>query len=390
MNFEDVIATIPKDSWLLSWNRCWPKAESPKSFITLSGMVALGACIGRKVWFLQDFFTIYPMLNILCIGPSGVGKTAALEYMALPLIRAMPEEFRPQLIEGKLTPQKLFEDLVAAPHAVLYAEELAALFTKEKYMESMIPAVTKLLNYLEVLEERTKSGGTIKIEKPSVIVAGGSTPEWLQDQLPDSATSGGFLARFLICYEQYKGQRVALPRHSMSKAAWKDLTIHREEVAREFQGLVKQTGEADFDGYEAQDVYVEWYNNLKPTAGHLAPFAARGGEFVQRLAILIALSRNSLLLQPEDIKCAITIWTYCNERLNEVVVPLTGKGKLLAQILKIIGNQEMSEQAVCRLMRNYEGTQEVQRLISGLLFSGDLVKIEGHLKRGYPQKEGRG
>lgn len=385
MSFEQVLEKIPKDSWLVPWMRCWPLAESPKSFILLSGLTALGACLGRGVWFVQDFFTLYPMLNILCIGPSGVGKTAALEYMALPLVRKMPQEFRPQLLEGKTTPQKLMADLALQPHAVLYAEELAALFTKEKFMESMIPCVTKLLNYLERQEERTKTGDSVVVDRPSVTVCGGSTPEWLQDQLPDSATSGGFLARFLICYEQYKGQRVALPRHSMSRTKWHELLESREATFRDFQSLITQKGEMDFDGYEASDVYVEWYNNLKPIAGHLAPFAARGGEFVIRLGMLVALSRNSLLIQAEDLEAGIAIWDYCNNKLNEVVVPMSGKGKLLAQILKVVGNQEVSDQMVCRLMRNYGPTQEVQQLITSHLMTGELVRVEGKLKRSYSQ-----
>lgn len=393
MSFEEVFAEVPQQSWLRRWMLCWPTAESPKSFISLAGLMAIGATLGRRVWMDHDFHTIYPMLNVLCIGPSGVGKTTALEHMGMPLVRRVPQESRPQLIEGKVTPQKLMMDLALKPHAILYAEELATLFTKEKFMESMIPLVTKLLNYLDVIEERTKGGDAVVVVNPSVTVAGGSTAEWLQDQLPDSATSGGFLARFLICHEQHKAQRVALPRHSMSKQKWRELLLYREEVFEEFLRLVGWEGEMDYADYEASDTYVEWYNNLRPTAGHLAPFAARGGEFVTRLGMLMALSCGRMTLQAQDVRAGIAFWSYCNDKLNEVVVPLSGRGKLLSTILKVVGNQEVTEQFLCRQMRNYEGSMEVRRLIEGLVYSGELVRVGSKIKRSgaaMPRKERAG
>jgi hypothetical protein len=176
-----------------------------------------------------------------------------------------------------------------------------------------------------------------------------------------------------------------MPKHSMSRTKWQELMEYREGVFRRFLLLALAQGEMDFDGFEASDVYVEWYNNLKPVAGHLAPFAARGGEFVKRLAMLVALTCGRLRLQPQDVRAGIAIWEYCNAKLNEVVVPLTGTGKLLAQILKIVGNQECTPQFICRQMRNYESTQGVMKLIQSHVLSGELAEVDGKLKRIYPK-----
>jgi hypothetical protein len=322
------------------------------------------------------------MLNTLLISPSGIGKTEALEYMAIPLLLGMPEEDRPFIVFGKTSPQRLVQDLAEYTHLLLYAEELAALFTKEKFQESLIPCVTKILNYLPVIEERTKTGGVIRAENPSGIVFGGSTAEWLQDQLPNTAISGGFLARFLICNEAFKGQKVFLPRMSMGKAKLTELADFVRGVEHGFCALLLQSGEADLSGYDAADIATSWYNNLKPVTGHLAPFAARGGEFSLRLAMICALSRKSLVVRPEDIRFGITLWEYCQQKLQDVVVPLTGKGKTIAQILKVIGNDEMTDTSVGHMLRNYDSMSEIQKLINDLLRTGDLTRTqEGKLKR---------
>ena len=82
MNFDQVLTLIPEDSWFRAWMKCWPHSEPPKSYILLSGMMAMGACFGRRVKFDHDVHVLYPMLNLLLIGPSGIGKTTALDAYA--------------------------------------------------------------------------------------------------------------------------------------------------------------------------------------------------------------------------------------------------------------------------------------------------------------------
>src|ERR1700744_664420 len=176
---------LPEDSWFRRWMEIWPTSESPKSFLLFSAMSMLGACLGRRVWLDQDIHQVRPMLNLLLIGPSGIGKSSAVK-VAKRLLPFVPAEHRPQFIEGGSTKEKLHADLVHEPKAILFAPELAAFFSKEKYKENLIPYVTNLLDYEDTIELRTKRDDIVVVHMPSVSILGASTLDWLHDQLPDS------------------------------------------------------------------------------------------------------------------------------------------------------------------------------------------------------------
>jgi energy-coupling factor transporter ATP-binding protein EcfA2 len=370
---------LPKESWFRKYMQLWPTSEPPESFILFAAMSVFGACLGRRVWFDQDVHTIYPMMSTLLIGPSGTGKSTSAK-MAFKLVKSLPKEEQPQIIAGAATPEKLHDDLRMNPHAILFASELANFFTRQKYMEGMIPYVTQLLDYEDKLERRTIGGGIVEIERPSVTVLGCSTSEWLQDQLPDTATSGGFLARFLIVHEEHKSKSVALPGRALSVKQREKLEDKRKEAFDEFRALVTQNvGSCVFDNREVDDTYTQWYDSHKPASGHLAPFAARAGEYVLRLAVILAVSCDRTIITADDIKSAIALYKLTERKLQEVIVPMSPQGKLLAKVLEAVGTDAVTDTQVRRAMRNHCTAQDADRLIESLLKSGDL-------RRGVDQK----
>ena len=265
----------------------WPTSEPPKSYILFSGLAMFGAMLGRRAWFDQDTLRVYPMLNLLLVGSSGIGKSVTINYHALWLIREMPRELQPQIV-GAASVEKLHWDLRGNPHAILVAGELANFFGRQKYLEGLVPYVTELLDYLPFVERRFKSTDVIIVPEPAVSVIGGSTIEWLQEAIPDTAVGGGFLPRFLIVYEQHKGQRVALPGRSMGRTQREELLERRRQCVNKFYQLVSTAGGAlDFRGYEDSDAYTVWYAHYKAPSGHLSPFANRAGEYVLRMALLV-------------------------------------------------------------------------------------------------------
>lgn len=342
----------------------------------------LGAALGRSLMFDQDVHQLYPMLNVLLIGPSGTGKSTAVK-MAMRLLKSLPLEEQPQIIAGSGTPEKVHLDLQPNPHAILFASELANFLTKQKYMEGMIPYITELLDYSDAIERRTKSGGIVEIDQPSVTFIGCSTVDWLQDQLPDSATSGGFLARFLIVHEEHKGQNVALPQRALGRSQRLKLEADRARVFGEFFDLVNfHKGVIDFADYDAADIYTEWYGTKQPINGHLAPFAARAGEFVLRLSMLVALSCYRHSITRDDVRAGIQLYGWSERKLQQVVVPMTPQGKLLAKVLEAIGTEGRSAISVRRAMRNFCSAQDVDRLVESLVQSRDVLRTpEGKLVR---------
>lgn len=372
---------LPEDSWFRRWMELWPTSESPKSFLLFSGMAMLGACLGRRVWLDQDIHQVRPMLNLLLIGPSGIGKSSAVK-VAKKLLPYVPEYQRPQFIEGGATKEKLHMDLVEQPKAILFAPELAAFFSKEKYKENLIPYVTNLLDYEDSIELRTRRDGIVTVLNPSVSILGASTLEWLQDQLPDSAVSGGFLARFLILNEDAKGQRIANPHRLLSARNRDLLERKRGVVLAEFADLFTcHEGNIDYEDYDAAEIYAKWYNGYKPASGYLAPFAARAGELVLRLSMLLAISGTRTSISKADIESAITLYTFIASRLDRIVVATNPQGKLAAMVLGCITEAGVRPGEIVKKLRSMASYVEIEKHIEGLIYSGDVIVESGVLKR---------
>lgn len=372
---ESIESCLPQDSAFARWMKLWPVSEPPKSYILFSGLSIFGACLGRNVWMDMDIHTIYPMLNLLLIGPSGIGKSTSIDEIGLKIVEGLEKNLQPQIIKDSTTKEKLHQDLMDNSHAIIVASELASFFTKEKYKEGMIPYVTRLLDYKDSISNSTRKDGSSIVERPSVTVIGGSTVEWLQGQLPDTATAGGFLARFFIVKEDHKFQRVADPKGALGRSAWIELEMERGKVLAELRALATiNGGKVGFADYEAADAYGYWYQTQMPETGHLSPFSARAGEFVLRFAMLLALSRHHVNIEAEDIHAAVKLYEYSSKKLQEVVVPYTTQGKLLSQVLQAIGYQPVSEAFVKRAMRNSAAAQDVTKLLQSLMESKDIAR----------------
>lgn len=338
-------------------------------------MSMLGAALGRRVWFDQDIHHLYPMLNLLLIGPSGIGKSTSILKLGVPLIKNLPLELQPYVIEGKTTPEALHDELIVEPHSLVFASELANFFSKAKYMEDMIPYVTQLLDY-EASVPRRLRGQLLEVKNPSVTLVGGSTVEWLQTQLPDSAATGGFLARFLIVKEDHKGQRVADSKGLLSKQRWEQIDQERLECYSQFTRIVGQfEGRIQYLDYGAADEYSFWYNTQQPLTGHLSPFSARAGEFVLRLAMLLALSCERERIADTDIRSAIKLYDHATAKLQSVVVPFSVAGRLVSQVLTCMGDQPRTEVFIRRAMRNIALSQEVDKVLNSLLMSQDIQRL---------------
>ena len=375
---------LPQDSWFRRWLQVWPLSEAPKSFILCGALAMMGAAIGRRVWFEDDQRKLWVMLNLLHIGPSGIGKSESLDTMGFRLLHALPPKEQPQIVADAVTPEKLHLDLRARPKTLLFSSELSSMFTKQRYMEAMVPYVTRLLDYPAVLERRTKSDDVIIVKRPSVTVVGASTTDWLQDQMPDTAVSGGFLARFFIMHEQHKGQSVPLAGRSKGQRYMSELHSRRARVIDEFKDMITQIipGEINFKDYSAIDAFTLWYSAFKPDSGYLAPFAARAREFVLRISILFAVSSGRSSMGRADIEAAIALFSYSMGRLQEVVVPLTVKGKMLNMVLKILSQGTMSAPAIKRAMRNQALSSEVETFLNSLIASNDVVRLsDGRYRR---------
>lgn len=377
----EVCGCVPRGSWFREWMQCWPTSEPPHSYILLAVMGLLGGVLGRKVYMMYDSFRpTYSMLNILLIGPSGIGKSTSVS-MAKELLPYIPQEKRPQFISGSSTKEKLHADLVLNSHAIVFASELAALFSKEQYKEGLIPYVTQLLDYEPRVETRTKKDDVSYVENPEVTFIGASTREWITNMLPDTAATGGFLPRFLPVLEDRRGQRIANPRRLLSVAQNAELEERRERVKNAFTRIGISEGPVDYEDDEAASRFTFWYNQHFAPTGSLAPFYARAGEMILRMSILFAVSCNRMELTEEDIDGAVALYMYLCKRFSDITVATTPAGKLLQAVREAITYEGTNTLELFRDLSSLAIVPELQKQINSLVSSGQARVEENTIYR---------
>lgn len=382
-DWSKVYETVPEDSWLRQWMEAFEMTEPPRSYIFFSALAMLGGCLGRRVYFDLDIHRVYPLMNLLLIGPSGLGKSTSLRDIAEAyLVRPLPDtETKPMVITGKTTKEACHQDLMVNPHAIIMASELANLFSKERYMEGALPYFTDLLD-LAPARIRTLSHSSQVVEKPECCVVGGSTREWLQDMLPSSSGEGGFLPRFLIIVENHRYRRISDPSRAISPKQRLVLAGLRDQAFYDFRHILEAaSGRIDFEDYEASDRYDYWYKTHLGESGLLAPFAARAGAHVLRLSLLIALSRFASSIGVGDVECGINLYNYATSKLLEVIVPMSAHGKMVSKLLDALGTEERSGVQLRRALRNHCGGTDVDRMLGDLVRDKEIILSDGMYRR---------
>lgn len=374
---EDI---LPRDSWAARWLQCWPVSEAPKSFLLFAGLAMVGAAIGRRAWTTLDIHRSYPMLNCLFLGPSGIGKSTAIKtgiWLKQEACLSM------EVMADATTPEMIHKRLCDDPRAIILAEELAAFFGKQRYLEGMIPYVTLLLDYKSELQRGLKSEGVKTVFNPEVTILGGSTIEWLQDQLPDTAATGGFLPRFLIVKEDHKGQKIANPELRLGRAQRAEMESLRRGVAADLAALSAQGdfGDVAFLDYSVADVYADWYHQRPAPADALAPFAARASEWVRRLAMIMALTRGEARIRAQDIEVGIGLYNYTEKKLAEALTPFTPRGRILNTVLEAVPPGGMGIKTLYRNLRSLATARELRELVDSLIESGDVEKAGNEVRR---------
>lgn len=356
----------------------WPVSEAPHSYILMAVMGILGGVLGRKIYMYYDTWRpTYAMLNVLLIGPSGIGKSTSVS-MAKELLPFVPPEKRPQFIAGSSTKEKLHADLVVNPHAIVFASELATLFSKEQYKEGLIPYVTNLLDYEPRVESRSKKDDLTYVENPEVTLLGASTREWLTNMLPDTASTGGFLPRFVPVLEEQRGQRVPNPRRRMTEEQQTIVKKRHADVCESFTKIALSAGEIDWEDSAAASRFNLWYDSNTTPTGGLAPFYSRAHEMVLRMAMLFSVSCGRIELTEEDIDGATALYGYLKRRFSDITVATTPAGKLLQAVRDEITHEGTSLISLYQELTRLAIVPEIQKQINSLIASGQ-VRLEDNM-----------
>lgn len=236
-------STITNNPFLQTYLEYVEDTESPRIFHIMSALAAVGACLGRRNWIQWGPNAIYGNMYIALVGPPAAKKSSALNAAKGLLKQATAVRLAPDDTGGKkqglitflenkqLDPEiaALTESLDVADAAML--EKLAGLDmgslpdVRDKHFGvAFASEITSLLgdNQNEILTflikmwdgedyeyQLSKSSQTLSGGLLSII--GGTTPSSLAASLPENASGGGFMSRFILCFGNTKYKSVPVP-----------------------------------------------------------------------------------------------------------------------------------------------------------------------------------
>lgn len=301
------------DNWLAGYQEYTQGTESPPIFHWWVGLGTIAGAAQRKIYLDLDYFQIYTNLFMILVSPPGRSrKTTALKMGEGLLKRCMDFgqeiHFSTQASSVAALIQQLSK-IQNKEHQSMTAfiKELGSLLgTKSAETTDFL---TDIFDCNPNWDKQTIGRGLEKIEKPWFNILGATTPQWMGENLSQTAIEGGFVSRTIFVYSDDR-IRVALPEMSEEQRKIQRALVHDLAQICEIKGAFTFTD-------DAREFYTYWYENVLDKEAQqdyrLTGFYERKHIHVLKVAMLLRLSMASttsakdLKITQTDIEAAIGI-----------------------------------------------------------------------------------
>jgi len=333
----NLLSTIPPTSSIRTWLQMLKITEIPLGFQLSVFLSALGALFRRHIFIDQQLWKVWPNLNVLLVGPSGIGKDTAIDQGEW-LLRAVGYD---RIIGGR-TIEYLIAEMVEMgdPAAcVVLAPELTAFLGQKDYQKSMVQDLTNILTSKEYINVSQQSTGNRLITRPTVTMMAGSTEAWLHKAMPEGGLDGGFLPRFLIVCEEYPSRHVPLIKHSIDVRERLEYDELRVRIIAEVVNILARfpTPREIIILEDARWAYTNWYcNRMKMFPKTVQAYANRSRDQVLRLAMLSAVCDNREAIDTVDINFGVQMMKAVALHLDQAVQPPTTEAQCAKMIMNMI------------------------------------------------------
>lgn len=207
-----------------------------------------------------------------------------------------------------ITRAGLIDELVEAqkaihpPKGVPYVTHPLLCFSSE--FGVLVPAndleflntLNDLYDNRRVFVSRTRGGGTISIDRPSLNLVAGTQPKFLSSIMPEAAWSMGYTSRTIFVYAGHG------PKRQMFKKKVEDKQL-LTALERDLRCIAKLNGEYTWTE-EAMNEIEEWYDAGEPpvpTHHRLQHYCSRRLLHTVKLSMAVAAARhNEMEIRKED------------------------------------------------------------------------------------------
>jgi hypothetical protein len=279
---------VPEGGFLRDYIEYTRGTEPPTVFHFFTGLVAMGSALARNVSFNMGFGHIFPNMCVILVAPSGKCRKTSCCELGIKLYRAVGGT----ILADKITPEALvqaFEDKAAAT-GLIYAGELAQFLGKQKYMEGMIPLLTRLFDCPDIWTSTTLARKELVLKNVAFSMLGASTMDWLRTGIPADSFGGGFMSRFLFVVQEETPR--SFPRPNQLPDVLRSRLLKRLLEFSHLRGSFAMTPAAGI-------WYDEWYNSQSLRGSEERQFSGyyeRKPAHLIRIAMLLALANEPVFL----------------------------------------------------------------------------------------------
>ena len=379
---------LPTKGWLGAYLKFTSNLEACARFRFFTACCMLGSVLNNKCYIHRgdpDLLPkIFPNIWVILLAPPGRGhKTSTINLGVNCLTKACPEV---RILADKLTPESLIKTL-ASPQGkevirigprdatgLIKAPELSVFFGKQQYNTGLVSLVTDLYDYREEWASDTILRGKAVLKRNAISVIGGSTPDWLQNMLPQDAFTGGFMSRFVI---------VEMPPRYLKRCAFVD-----KVPGTSWQELVDQLSLYSTLNQEITwtqnglKTYVDFYEKMIPTGDvQRDAYQERETEQIVKLSMLLAISENRYIIDSKHMNQARKILNSLMEETKPRIERLTThpRMRLVQEIQDLLRSQGgIKRRALLkRVYRSLShGEQQFQEAIR-ILNMAEIIQLTG-------------
>lgn len=358
--------------------------EPPTAFHFATALTLLGAALRRNTYVDQGFYTVWPAVQTMLIGPSGkVKKSTAGNYGVEMLMRVAAESggvnFLPDEGSGEALKTELAQLSSRKGEAtgLLYVSELGTFLGKQEYNVNLVQMLTDLFDSRVAKRRRTHAQGNQKLKNIALSFLGCSNEDWLADAIPASAFGGGFFGRMLVFYQSDTDRCFSRPR--------KPGNI--EDIEEFFTRVQYIKGEAVLDPI-ADKWFDKRYKEVKrewPEDDRLVPFWERIPDHLLRLGMLLSISEdvsqtNGICIQERHMLQADGVIRWILRYLPKVYVHLGGTtfGEDHQRIFKAIQRRggRIEETELARKMSRRMSRNRLQEHLDTLRANGVAKRVK--------------
>lgn len=308
--------------------------EAPEVLYLWSIVSGVAALLSRRVYLPFGNGRINPNLYIMIVGDPGTRKSSAIKEMKRRLKAVGYSEF----CGDKVTMQKFLCDLAGVDENGESGEQkefnldstlidnlgLRQAYNETEWVESFIAqdefsdfmgvnnyGFIALLGGLwdidEPYEYRLKNSKSLLIPRPLINILGGTTPEQFNTIFPAAIAGQGFLSRLVIVSAAPTGKQVSWPEANDPEHLAR-IDLHLSKI-RKLEGAVTVSQEVR---YLLDCIYKSWGGI--PDA-RFATYATRRHSHLLKLVMVMAATRLTTVLSPEDVIMANTLLTYTERHM---------------------------------------------------------------------------